>query len=313
MSESQPTTHTTDENQTELEKLIRSSGPWLSENATTLIYAAAAFLAIAAAIVYFNRKPSGNLEASRSLLTAVSPEDYRDVADEFPNTKIGIWSRLRQADRLRDNAVTHLFTDRVVGSEELDQSEAAYQQLADRTDLDEQVCERVLIGLARIADARLDGTQESADTAIAAYQRVLDEFDTSIDRKQCETRIAEIGSDASRSWNAWFHAYSPTPATSVPGLPGMSSGSQTPAATSDSATSTSPDIEGEKPESKVESTPEKTKEAAPADEKADTKPKVEKADAEEKPSEKSEAPAKEKAAVEDKAEQADTVAEDAGK
>lgn len=308
MSESQPTTHTSNDNQTELEKLIRKCGPWIAANATTLIYALAAFLAIAAVYVYMNRVPDGNIEASRILLMAASPEDYRDVADEFPNTKIGVWSRLRQADRLRDDAVTQLFKDRVLGMEVLEQSEAAYQQLAGM-DLDEQVRERVLIGLARVADAKLDGTQETAETAIAAYQRVLDDFESSIDKENITKRIAQIGTEESKAWNAWFTTFKPTPASSVPDMPGLGDAGlgapAAPTATADEV-STSPDTEAAAPTEMKEPEPSKedaaaAKEDVAEDGKAADKKPVEdaKADADAKkeaPTEKADAPAEKQAA-----------------
>ena len=319
MSESQPTPELSDNNHTELEKLIRSSGPWLATNATTLIYALAAFLAVAAVVVYMKRSPAGEVEASRALLLAVSPEDFRDVADDFPNTKIGIWARLRQGDRLRDDAVAHMFSDRPLGLGELVKSEAAYEELAHRTDISEEVRERVLIGLARIADTRLDGTQEAADFAVAAYQRVLDEFGSSIDKQQCESRIAQISTDASKTWCAWFHELKPAP--DVPGIPGIDSlNPGTDAAGLGNEASTSPDAkpapEGGVPE-KAEMLPaEKNAEpkAEPKPEpkpepKAEPKPEPKPEPVEEKddqPTSKEEAPATE--AVKENAEPANTEA-----
>ena len=85
--------------QTELEKLLRKGKPWLEENGTTLIYLLAGVLAIAAVVVYMNRQPEGNLEPSQELQTAESPEDFQNVADAYPETNIGIWARLQEADR----------------------------------------------------------------------------------------------------------------------------------------------------------------------------------------------------------------------
>ena len=312
MSESQPTTHHQHDNRTELEKVIRRSGPWFAENATTLIYALAAFLAIAAVVVYMKRTPAGDLEASRGLLFAQTPEDYRDVADEFPNTKIGIWARLRQGDRLRDDAVAHMFSDRPLGLEELESAEAAYKQLADRDDLTEQARERVLIGLARIADTRLDGTQAAADNAVAAYQRVLDEFPASIDKLQSEARIAQISTDASKTWSAWFHELKPTPAPDVPGIPGMDGlnlnlgtdvapeTSETPAAPA----AETPD-EPAAPEAAADAAPDKKTEAKPEEPVKETLAKEEPAKeepAKEEPAK--EEPAKEEPAKEEPAKEA---------
>ncbi|MCP4786450.1 MAG: hypothetical protein GY903_21760 [Fuerstiella sp.] len=205
--------------QTELEKVLRSTKPWFAENGTTLIYALAAVLAVAAVIVFMQRQSSGDVQASGALLLAAAPEQYRDVADDFPETSIGIWARLRQGDRLLDNAVGNMFTNRVVAIEEggeLDQAEVAYQRLAERSDVDEQVRERVLIGLARVAETRCDGQPESTNTAVTAWQRVLDEFPESIVKKHAEERLAELSSEESRTFYTWFHEQNPTPVD--PGL-----------------------------------------------------------------------------------------------
>ena len=208
-------------NQTELERVLRSTKPWFAENGTTLIYALAAVLAVAAVIVFVQRRSSGDVQATRELQLATAPEQYRDVADNFPETTIGIWARLRQGDRLLDNAVGNMFSNREVGVEELGQAEAAYQRLADRSDIDEQVRERVLIGLARVAEARCDGQPESTNTAVAAWQRVLDEFSESIVKKYAEERVSQLPGEESRSYYAWFQQQNPKPVD--PGLaPGQS-------------------------------------------------------------------------------------------
>ena len=122
--------------QTELERVLRSTKPWFAENGTTLIYALAAALAVAAVVVFMQRQSSGDVQASGALLLAAAPEQYRDVAYEFPETTIGIWARLRQGDRLLDNAVGNMFTNREVGLEELEQAQKAYERLADRSEHD---------------------------------------------------------------------------------------------------------------------------------------------------------------------------------
>ncbi|MEO1984101.1 MAG: hypothetical protein ABGZ24_26600, partial [Fuerstiella sp.] len=54
--------------QTELEKALRSTKPWFAENGTTLIYALAAVLTVAAVVVYMQQQSSGDVQASEKLL-----------------------------------------------------------------------------------------------------------------------------------------------------------------------------------------------------------------------------------------------------
>ena len=209
--------------QTELERVLRSTKPWFAENGTTLIYALAAVLAVAAVVVFMQRQGEGDVRASQELLLAASPEEYRDVADDFPETTIGIWARLRQGDRLLDNAVGHMFTHREVAIEELEQAEAAYQQLAERSDIDSQVRERVLIGLARVAETRCDGQSESTEAAVAAWNDVLNAFSESIVKKHAEERVTHLQSEESKTFYAWFADEKPVPDDPglVPGQPAV--------------------------------------------------------------------------------------------
>lgn len=221
-------THYTHHDQTELEKLLRHSRPWFEKNGTVVIYGLAALFAIAAVFIYIRRQPAGNVDASRELLLATQPEQYRDVADNFPDTKIAVWSRLRQGDRLLDNAVTNMFMNRPVGMEELDQAEAAYKRLAERRDIEDSVRERVLIGLARVTEARCDGSDASAEAAISAWKRVVDEFRNSLVKDYAETRIEELATADSKAFYKWFHQQNPVPvdpglAPGQPPVPGMPS------------------------------------------------------------------------------------------
>lgn len=219
MSEHETSSHHHHDDQTELEKLFRNSKPWIEENGTVLIYAVAAFMAIAAVYVYMNRTPPAQVEASRDLLLAVTPEEFRDVADAYPGTEIGEWARLRQADRLLDDAVTNMFTNREEGKSLLSQAETAYEQLVGQSGLDDQIRERVLIGLARIAETRCDGGGETTKSAVDAWKRVLNEYENTLVKQHAESRIEELATEKSHAFYTWFQAQNPSPAD-----PGMAPG-----------------------------------------------------------------------------------------
>ena len=311
MSEHETSPH--HDERTELEKLLLNSKPWFQENGTVLIYAMAAFMAIAAIYVYVNRTPPANVEASRDLLLARTPEEYRDVADAYPDTAIGTWAKLRQAERLLDDAVTNMFTNRPEGKSLLEQSDTAFQVLIERSGLDDQVRERVLIGLARIAETKSDGSEEATKTAVDAWQRILNEYEKTIVKEHAEARVKELSTDKSKAFYAWFQAQNPTPADpglapgqpNVPDVPDLDSmgltipGVQTPES-----------VTGE--EKPAEGSEGKTEEAKPADEKPATPAaetpaepvKVEEAkpEAAAKPAEPTAEPAKETPAAEPKVE-----------
>lgn len=210
---------TSQDEATELEKILRSGKPWIEQNGTLLIYGLAAILAVAAVFVYLGRQPSGDIQASRDILMAVTPEEFRDVADAYPDKPIGIWARLRQADRLLDNCMTSMFSNREEGVNLLEQAETAYQRLADRTDIEDQVRERVLIGLAKVAEIKSDGSDAKTTEAIDAWKRVLSQYENSIMKDYAEDRIAKLATPESKAWYKEFSQQNPKPVD-----PGLSEG-----------------------------------------------------------------------------------------
>ncbi|MEZ6062809.1 MAG: hypothetical protein R3C19_20900 [Planctomycetaceae bacterium] len=206
--------------QTQLELALRRTKPFFEQYGTALIYSVAAVLAIAAIVVFVQRMQPENADASRELMAAVSPssssntsqpELFRDVADNFPGTEIATWARLRQADRLLDTAISMMFTDRQASIEELDNAQTAYKRLADSGDTDAAIRERVLIGQARLAEARCDGTPESTTAAVEAWKTLLNQFPDGMLKKHAESRIERLGKKETQEFYAWFHKQNPKP------------------------------------------------------------------------------------------------------
>lgn len=257
---------------TKLEALLKQSRPWFERYATAMIYGVAAIMAIAAGIIWFNRQPATNAAGSQALMLASTAEDYQDVADRFPDTEIADVARLRQAESILESAITSLFENRQVGVEELTTAERAFESLANRSDLSPMLRQRVLVGLARIAECRCDGSDRSVDAAVAAWQRLLDEYpDSGIFTELAEERIRLLPLETTRSFYAWFQLQDPKPGddlalpqdrpADVPdipdlsGLPGLDLDSlMTPNSGAGTAPGTSPD-----------STPTDTVDPAPAD------------------------------------------------
>lgn len=200
------------ENEVQLAKLLKESKPFFERYGTTMIYGVAALMAIAAVVVYVQRQPAPTAEVSRNLLLATTAEDYQAVADESSDSPIGILARLRQADHELEDAVSNMFTNREAAQDNLESAEKAYRQLEDRKDIIDSVRERVLVGLARVAECRCDGTDDSMNAAIAAWERVLKEFpDSKTFRSIAESRIKRLASKDSREFYAWFSTQNPKP------------------------------------------------------------------------------------------------------
>lgn len=200
------------EDEAQLAKLLKESRPFLEKYLTTLIYGVAAVLAVAALVVYIRKQPAPTANVSRELLLATTAEDYQAVADEHPDSPLGILARLRQADRELEDAVSQMFTDREKAADSLAVAAKAYEQLESRNDVNDSVRERVLVGLARVAECRCDGSDATIQTAIAAWERVLKEFPESKNFKAiAESRTKRLASEDSHEFYAWFSQQKPKP------------------------------------------------------------------------------------------------------
>jgi hypothetical protein len=200
------------QDEVQLAKILKESKPWLQQYGTTLMYGLAAIIAIAAVVVFIARRPPATAELSRSLLLASTPEDFQAIADTAPESKIGILARLTQAEFTLSQAVGNLFANREVGLEELKSAETTFNVLADRNDVPDDIRERVLVGLARISEARCDGKDDTTRAAVEAWELVLKEFpDSEIYKDIAEERIRKLPLEETRNFYAWFQEQNPKP------------------------------------------------------------------------------------------------------
>lgn len=198
------------EDEVALAKILKESKPWLEQYGTTIIYGVAAVLAVSAVAVYIARRPPATAGESSGLLLASSLEDYQTVADSAPDSPIGLVARIRQAELSLDEAVGQLFTDREKSVESLDKATRTFENLADRKDLNSDMRERVLAGVARVLECRCDGTDATVNPAIEAWEKLLKEYPDSKKFKDiAESRVKTLKSDKSKAFYAWFHTQNP--------------------------------------------------------------------------------------------------------
>ncbi|MFO0426390.1 MAG: hypothetical protein ACK526_07470 [Planctomyces sp.] len=204
--------HPHDEN--DLEKVLKQTGTWFERYGTTAIYGVAALLALTAVIVYVSKTPPATAPASAAFMSAEGPEQFRDIADQFPNTALGVKARLRQADLLRNSAIEKLFTNRKLALDEIDQAQKAYERLEQQKGIDAEVRLRTLVGLAHLAEYTCDGSDAKTTAALNAWKRVTEEFpgEQAVGfQKLAEDRIKALQLDSSKSFYAWFQQQDPKP------------------------------------------------------------------------------------------------------
>ena len=198
------------EDEVALAKILKESKPWLEQYGTTIIYGVAAVLAVSAVVVYVARRPPATAAESSGLLMANSVEDYQTVADSAPDSPIGIVARLRQAELSLDEGAGQLFTDREKSIESLDKAARSFQNLADRKDLNSDLRERVLAGVARVLECRCDGLDATVNPTIEAWDKLLKEYpDSKMFKDIAESRVKTLKSDNSKAFYAWFHTQNP--------------------------------------------------------------------------------------------------------
>lgn len=210
-------THRPDEVQ--LAKILRESRPFLERYGTAAIYGAAALLAVAAIVVYVARRPPATAAESAKLLKAETPEEFGEIADNAPGTTIAQVALVREAELILQNALRNLFTNRKVGLEELDDAAKKYGILNDEKKLGEDARLKVAVGLARIAEARCDGSEASVKSAIEAWDNVLKSFpDSKAFSALAEERKKKLALPATQEFYAWFQQQNPAPGDPL-GLP----------------------------------------------------------------------------------------------
>lgn len=223
-------THRPDEVQ--LAKILRESRPLMERYGTAAIYGAALVLAIAAVVVYVTRRPPATAAESAKLLKAETPEEYGEISDNAPGTPIGQAAAVREAELVLQNALRNLFSNRKVGLEELDDAAKKYRALEDDTSLGEDAGLKVAVGLARIAEARCDGSDAATKSAIEAWDRVLKSYpDSKAFSALAEERKKKLAQPATQQFYAWFQEQNPAPGDplglpqdgpgAVPSIPGL--------------------------------------------------------------------------------------------
>lgn len=268
--------YTHHDDQTHLETALRQAKPWLETNATFLIYGLAAILAAAAGIIWFQRQPPVNSDVSALFQQASEPEDFQAIADEYGNTKLGQLARLNQATGLLNSASGNLFSDREAANAELEEAEAALGRLEDTSGLPAMIHERVLIGQARLAEIRCDGSEESTQAAAAAWQKLLDEYESSIAKELAERQIEALGNPDNAPFYAWFNTLEPKPADDLnmpgllPGMGGNGPGTSVPEIPENLTLPTLPESVEETPDGDkaAEATTESAETASPSEESA---------------------------------------------
>jgi hypothetical protein len=277
-----------------INRLLEKAEP----HSNKILLAALVVTVVVVAVVYGVKSTSGSRSAGFAELTGCETGDcFENVADEYPETAVGVWARLRAAEMYLADGIQTSTTNRNVSSDSLHKAKEAFDQVLKGDNIPPQARERALYGMGTCLETLSD---QNTSPAIDAYQSLLDEFKDSQYKYLVEDRIKALKTSQAQEFYAWFHKQNPKPEDrpgprdpldflkhTTPqaaddngsGLPPPppSAEPQTPAPTppGDSATESGPSLPQEPPPAGATSTPEPTpgtppEGAAPGGEKPET-------------------------------------------
>lgn len=270
----------------------------------------AGVVAIAVVLIGFSivrgQSKAATQKAWQELSSAQVADKFGEVAKDYEGTEVAAWARVNEGRLFLQEGIRESFNDKEAAATALDLARKAFEAvLADRS-APAETRERALFGLAEYQESISDG---DTSKAVAAYQKVIDEFPQGSYTEYAKSRVEVLESEAGKEFYAWFSKQEPK--REAPGSPLDLGAGDPPIPPPPSIGTENEETSAEAPatgDGEMKETPAgegDSKEAAPGDgEKpaAETKPAADEKPTEEKPAAetKPESPAPEEPAAESK-------------
>ena len=194
----------------ELGRVVQTTRSMLERNATAIVACVCVTLLVAAAWIWWARQSTASSSAAWTLLeSAESVDDFGSIAEKFKNTPPGDWARLRESEANLRSGGDVLFTDRELANTDIKRAREGFEQLMAAANAEPIIRERAAWGMARCLESTSDGDTAKA---IAAYQRLLNDFPETIYKPFAEDRIAALKTGGTKEFYAWFSKQNPKPA-----------------------------------------------------------------------------------------------------
>jgi hypothetical protein len=234
----------------ELERFGRHARAWIEKYGLMTAVAIVGVAVIVGGIVLWVR---GHRESQAQrwdrMITANDPSIFGEIADEHPESTVGRWARLMEAQQALAEGIQLSLTDREGAVVELLAARKAFNEVLNAGDASALIRERALFGQAQTLETlagvqvdKKDKPVQGVEPAIKAYQELVQDFPNSVYVPDAKARIAALKSDEVQEFYAWFREQNPSPADRVgpqdrtspgagapfdpfqPGAPGMSPG-----------------------------------------------------------------------------------------
>jgi hypothetical protein len=195
--------------QTELEKGLNTAltrvEPYSNQILIGFVVVA---LVLLAGIFWFRSSGARHTAGWDEFIKCRAPEDFLAVADNYPGLPVGEWARLQAARQFMSEGLAQALTNRETSDERLTKAKDSFDELI-HSGRQPEVREESLYGLATCLEALSDGKDE---TAIDAYQQLLQEFPESQHRLWANERVAALKLKSTEGFYAWFRQQNPKPA-----------------------------------------------------------------------------------------------------
>lgn len=139
---------------------------------------------------------------------AGAPAEYLDVSSNFPKSSAAGVAKLQAALAMLETGVRASFSDREQANVQLKDARRAFEELIEVPNLDKNVREQALYGLAQTLESISGGDTEAA---VKAYENLLKEFPESLYKEQAEFRIADLKKPGTQEFLAWYQKQNPKP------------------------------------------------------------------------------------------------------
>lgn len=194
----------------ELTKVAGQATAFYDRYQNQILWGLVVVLLAMAAWIYIARSSRVAAESAWTTLqnAAGTPKDYVDVAIVHPNTEVANVARLQAAAAWLDQGVKAGFSNREEANSYLKDARKEFEELLAVTNLDKDLREQALYGMAQTLES-ISGADTEA--AVKAYEALLKEFPDSIYKEHAEGRIKDLKNPATQEFLAWYQKQNPKP------------------------------------------------------------------------------------------------------
>lgn len=198
----------------DLEKLTKDIGKFFEQHGKKVFIALVAVVAIVILIVVtLNWGKSTRSESWQQLFNATarrSAEDYENIADnvDYKGTTVSAIAYLKAGQMNFESGFRLYFTDRDGGLSDLGKAKENFESALDAKDVPEWVREQALYYLATCIETMSD---KDTSEAIAAYERLTEEYPDTIYKPIAKNRIEELKKDQIKNLYAFLRSHDRKP------------------------------------------------------------------------------------------------------